>query len=62
MPAQPISSIWVSQETSKVLESADDLASLESLVRQYSHLVLKVAYSVVRNAHFELEVTAVREH
>ena len=51
MPAQPISSTWVRQETSKVLESADDLASLESLVRQYSRFVFKVAYGVLRNPH-----------
>jgi|HubBroStandDraft_5_1064220.scaffolds.fasta_scaffold163988_2 RNA polymerase sigma-70 factor (ECF subfamily) len=51
MPAQPISFMWVSQETDKVLESADDLASLESLVRQYSRFVFKVAYGVLRNAH-----------
>jgi RNA polymerase sigma-70 factor (ECF subfamily) len=51
MPAQPISSAWMWQETNKVLESTDDLASLESLVRQYSRFVFKVAYGVLRNAH-----------
>ena len=39
------------QETSKVLESTDDLASMESLVRQYSRFVFKVAYGVVRDPH-----------
>ena len=34
-----------------MLESADDLASFESLVRQYSRFVFKVAYGVLRNAH-----------
>jgi len=34
-----------------VLESTDGLASLESLVRQYSRFVFKVAYGVVRNPH-----------
>ena len=51
MPTQPISSTWMWQETSKVLESTDGLASLESLVRQYSRFVFKVAYGVVRNPH-----------
>ena len=51
MPAQPISSTWVWQKTGKVLESTDDLASFELLVRQYSRFVFKVAYGVLRNAH-----------
>jgi RNA polymerase sigma-70 factor (ECF subfamily) len=51
MPAQPISFTWVRQETDKVLESTDDLASFESLVRQYSRFVFKVACGVLRNAH-----------
>jgi RNA polymerase sigma-70 factor (ECF subfamily) len=39
------------QETSKVLEGTDDLASLESILRQYSSFVFKVAYGVLRNSH-----------
>lgn len=34
-----------------MLESTDDLASFESLVRQYSRFVFKVAYGVLRNPH-----------
>lgn len=51
MCAQPISSTWMWQETSKVLEGTDDVAGLESLVRQYSRFVFKVAYGVVRHPH-----------
>lgn len=51
MPAQPTSSTWMWQETSKVLEGTDDPASLESIVRQFSRFVFKVAYGVLRNSH-----------
>lgn len=51
MPAQPISSTWMWQETGKVLEGTNDLASLESIVRQFSRFVFKVAYGVLRNRH-----------
>jgi len=51
MPAQPISSTWMWQETGKVLEGTDDLASLESILRQFSRFVFKVAYGVLRNSH-----------
>jgi RNA polymerase sigma-70 factor (ECF subfamily) len=39
------------QETSKVLEGTDGLANLESIVRQFSRFVFKVAYGVLRNSH-----------
>jgi RNA polymerase sigma-70 factor (ECF subfamily) len=51
MPAQPMNPTWMWQETSRVLESTDDLASLESLVRQYSRFIFKVAYGVVRDSY-----------
>src|ERR1700759_3012649 len=51
MPAQPISSSWMWQETSKVLEGAEDPASMESISRQFSRFVFKVAYGVLRNSH-----------
>lgn len=34
-----------------MLEGTDDVAGLESLVRQYSRFVFKVAYGVVRHPH-----------
>lgn len=39
------------QETGKVLESSEDLAGLESIIRQHSRFVFKVAYGVLRNSH-----------
>jgi RNA polymerase sigma-70 factor, ECF subfamily len=51
MPAQPIGSTWMWQETGKVLEGTDDLASLEAIVRQFSRFIFKIAYGVLRNSH-----------
>jgi RNA polymerase sigma-70 factor, ECF subfamily len=51
MPGQFYSSTWAWRETSKVLESTGDTTDLESLVRQYSRLVFKVAYGVLRHSH-----------
>jgi RNA polymerase sigma-70 factor, ECF subfamily len=51
MPAQPFSSTWTWQETSKVLRSTDGFADLESIVRQHSRFVFKLAYGVLHNAH-----------
>ena len=39
------------QETGKVLDSTDDLANLEAIVRRHSRFVFKVAYGVLRNCH-----------
>lgn len=50
MPAQPISSAWMWQGTTRVLERTE-WTNLEVVVRQYSRLVFKVAYGVVRNSH-----------
>src|ERR1700760_4241346 len=51
MPAQLIASIDGWQETRKVLDSTEDSAGLEAIVREFSCLVFKVAYGVLRHSH-----------
>ncbi|HZP23220.1 MAG TPA: sigma-70 family RNA polymerase sigma factor [Terriglobales bacterium] len=51
MRAQPINSTLAWRETNRVLQSTEELAGLEALVRQYSRFVFKVAYGVLRHAH-----------
>lgn len=50
IPVQPgaLATSW--QERTRVLESAEP-ASFESLVREHSRFVFKVAYGVLRNSH-----------
>jgi RNA polymerase sigma-70 factor (ECF subfamily) len=50
MGTQPdATGVW--QEAGRVLEGADELAALESLVREHSRFLFKVAYGVLRNLH-----------
>jgi RNA polymerase sigma-70 factor (ECF subfamily) len=51
MPAQPASSAILWQETGQVLEGTDERATLESIVRERSRFVFKVAYGVLRSPH-----------
>lgn len=51
MRAQPIITTLMWRETDKVLQSTDDFARLENIVREYSRFVFKVAYGVLRNSH-----------
>jgi len=51
MSAQTTSSVFLWQETSKLLEDPDEFADVESLVREHAHFVFKVAYGVLRNSH-----------
>jgi RNA polymerase sigma-70 factor, ECF subfamily len=51
MPAQPASSTISWQETSTLLESTDEFATLETVVREHGRFVFKVAYGVMRNSH-----------
>ena len=51
MRVQPINSTFAWRETGRVLESTQELARLEALVREHSRFVFKVAYGVLRNAH-----------
>ena len=51
MRAQPITTTLMWRETDKVLQSTEDFARLESIVREHSRFIFKVAYGVLRNAH-----------
>jgi len=51
MRAQPIITTLVWREADKVLQSTDDLARLENIVREYSRFIFRVAYGVLRNSH-----------
>ena len=51
MSAQTTSSVFLWQETSKLLEETEEFANVESLVREHARFVFKVAYGVLRNSH-----------
>jgi RNA polymerase sigma-70 factor, ECF subfamily len=51
MRAQPIITTLMWRETDKALQSADDFAKLENIVREHSRFVFKVTYGVLRNSH-----------
>src|SRR5579863_9323764 len=51
MTAQPASSAILWQETGQVLEGTDERATLESIVREHSRFLFKVAYGVLRHPH-----------
>jgi RNA polymerase sigma-70 factor (ECF subfamily) len=51
MPAQLIASMQGWQETRKVLDSTEDSAGLEAVVKEFSRFVFKVAYGVLRHSH-----------
>ena len=50
MAAQATGSVFSRQETGRVAE-ADQLAALESVVREHARFIFKVAYGVLRNPH-----------
>jgi RNA polymerase sigma-70 factor, ECF subfamily len=50
MAAQATSPAFSWQETGRVAE-ADELATLETVVREHARFVFKVAYGVLRNSH-----------
>ncbi len=51
MRAQPILTTLMWRESDEVLQGTDDFARTESIVREHSRFVFKVAYGVLRNAH-----------
>jgi RNA polymerase sigma-70 factor, ECF subfamily len=51
MRAQPISSTFTLRETDRVLQGTQEFAEMESIVREHSRFVFKVAYGILRNPH-----------
>ena len=51
MRAQSISSTFTLRETDPVLQSTQELAEVEAIVREHSRFVFKVAYGVLHHSH-----------
>ncbi len=51
MAAQATSPACPWQETGRVVETTDEFATLETVVREHARFLFKVAYGVLRNSH-----------